>query len=143
MHQILHWRQKVNYNSLDSKQKIAFNLKLGMRKSKGYKLTNFKGEINFSPVGHLINSVPSCLDPSVKCKTFERIVASQIAETDCLCELTNHYPIEMDFYPSDEVLEKLVMLSLKIKDAEQDLWEGFYQVTRQDGTSIYKPIELI
>ena len=143
MHQMLHWRQKLNYNSLSSKQKIAFNLKLGMRKGKGYKLINFRGEINFSPVGRLINLVPSCLDPSVKAKTFERIVPSQIFDTECLCELANHYPIEMDFYPSDETLEKLVMLSLKIKDAQQDLWEGFYQVIRQDGTNTYKPIKLI
>ena len=141
---MLLWHQKVNYNSLSSRQKVAFDLKLAMRKHyKGYKLTNFKGEVNFSPVGQLITTVPSCLDPCVKVKTFEKIVPTQIFDYSCLYELADNHPIEIDFYPSEQTLEKLVMLSQKIQDTEQDLWKGYYQVARQDGTVSYKPIELI
>ena len=68
---------------------------------KGYKLTDFKGEINYSPVGKLINVIPSCLDPSVIVKTFQKTVPIQIFDTKCLRELADNYPIEMDFYPSD------------------------------------------
>jgi hypothetical protein len=98
-----------------------------MRKHyKGYKLTNFKGEVNYGPVGQLINVVPSCLDPSVKVKKFEKVKETEMSECKCLCELADNHPIELDFYPSEKIIEKLVMLSMKIQDAEQDLWEGYY-----------------
>ena len=124
---MLLWREKVNYNELSSKEKVAFDLKLALRKHyKGYKLTNFKGEVNFSPVGSLIKALPSCLNPSAKVKRGEKILATPISDYKCLCELADNYPIELDFYPSDEILEKLVMLSLQISDPEKELWEGFY-----------------
>ena len=39
--------------------------------------------------------------------------------------LVNLHPKEMSFYPSGEILKKLVLRAVQVKQPEIDLWEGF------------------
>jgi hypothetical protein len=89
----------VDYKSLTSKQKVAFHLKIALRKHyQGYRLTNFKDEVNHDPeaLGTHVQVLPNCLDPNQKEK---RVIKGQ-EMPDSLCKLAEIIPIEFQFYPS-------------------------------------------
>jgi hypothetical protein len=113
---MLEWRKKIDYSSLTPKQKIALNLKLSMRKcNEGYKLTNFKGEITQGVLGTTVEYLPNCLDPDTKERKFEKFIPekdNQESENLSLSKIADNMPIEFNFYPTDEIMQKLVMRSL-------------------------------
>ena len=43
--------------------------------------------------------------------------------------LGNNYPVEYKFYPSEEVLKKLIIRMSSVKKPAEDLWIGFEKVT--------------
>ena len=144
-YQMLKWRKRVNYNSLTPKEKIALNLKIAFRQQKRYTLTNCHGDIKYcsSSLGKHVEMLPSCLDPDMEEKKFKKFIETPMCSHITLNQLAECYPAELDFYPSEAVMDKLVRLSMQIKCPEVELWFGYYKLNRQDGTYTYKPIELI
>ena len=133
------YRKKVDYRSLTRKQRVAFDLNQALRKNKSYILSNFKGE----NLGNHVDFLPSCLDPDTKSHVFERIVIGKDEPIGTIHDLQKNMPVLLNFYPSDQIITKLVLRSLQIKDPEKELWEGFHPVKRADGSSVMKPNDLI
>ena len=113
---MLQWRKKVDYFSLTPKQRIALALQLSMRKCyTGYKLTNSKGEVNQGVLGTPVDFLPNCLDPETNERKFEKFVPVKNIideENFCLFKIADNMPIEFNFYPTEEIMQKLVMRSL-------------------------------
>ena len=40
-------------------------------------------------------------------------------------DFANNIPVNIDFYPSEDILRKLIMRSAQIKLVEKELWPGF------------------
>ena len=57
--------------------------------------------------------------------------------------IIKNMPKMVDFYPSPQVLTKLAMRAIQIKNCDKELWKGFKQVIRNDGTFVWKPIEFM
>lgn len=115
---MLQWRKKIDYFSLSTKQRVALDLRMAMSKCyRGYKLTNFKGEVNHNPdsLGTFLTFLPNCLDPETDVRKLEKFVVGQniLDEDDlCLCKISENMPIEFNFYPTEQIMKKLVMRSL-------------------------------
>jgi len=70
--------------------------------------------------------LPNCLDPDAKAKKFQKFVETPMCSHISLSELADCYPSEFNFYPSEAVIDKLVRLSVLVKNPEKELWEGYY-----------------
>ena len=44
-------------------------------------------------------------------------------------EIANKIPVNVEFYPSEETMMKLMRRVVQIKDVEKDLWPGFVKCT--------------
>jgi hypothetical protein len=126
---------------LSCNEKICFRLRVALRKENGIKLYNSKGEVSQDPstLGRLVEKLPPCLNPDLPVEKrnlnalSERYIIglNELSLLDSNKEmepndLYENYPIEVDFYPSDAVLQQLVMKSIQLSDEwEDELWIGF------------------
>lgn len=112
---------------------------------------NSKGEIIFDSdkLGKPLDFLPSCLDPDTTTRKFERVVLEKVDpqllndRPTCLTHLAESRPFDLDFYPTEKIMTKLVMRSAQIQEYKTELWEGFHPVERADGNVSWKPDVLI
>jgi hypothetical protein len=58
-------------------------------------------------------------------------------------DILGEYPVHLHFYPSQDTILKLLIRASQIKDAQEELWQGFNHVERANGNMTYHPTELI
>lgn len=56
---------------------------------------------------------------------------------------SQHYPTSFNFYPSPEVIQKLIQKSLQLKGNNEWLWKGFHFVEREGDRLTWHPDVLI
>ena len=74
------------------------------------------------------------LDETIQMLTDESITAD---------ELARNYIIYYNFYPTQDLMKKLIMRMTQVKNIQIDLWQGFHPITRSSGVIEYAPNENI
>ena len=94
--------------------------------------------------------VPPCLDPELsKDQRLNReLIGQRYFEATKKIgintyDLAHTLPLQVQFFPSDEVVRKLVNRSLQIENIYSDLWEGFRPLFKKDGTESWVPKKLL
>ena len=58
-------------------------------------------------------------------------------------ELARNYLVYYNFYPTQDLMRKLITRMTQIKNIETDLWQGFKPIIKSSGKVEYAPIENI
>ena len=77
-------------------------------------------------------------DPNQGIAKLEKELGNDITSDD----IATTFPVYYSFFPTDEVLQKLILKCTKLKTIS-DLWHGFEQYTLRNGETRYAPVELI
>lgn len=86
-----------------------------------------------------------CLDPDANHKDPKLLQQRYIVDSSKLyqsrdidsIDIANKIPVNIDFYPSDETIRKLIMRAAQIKTVEKDLWPGFSVVEGKEEITFY------
>ena len=131
----LSWRKLINDLGLTTKETIIFRFQLACKKHQSVPLRDPNGKINDDPeaMGAQVTQLIPCLDPDVNHKDTEEMKSRFLVDSSQFTgsgdmeplDFANNMPVNIDFYPSDEILKKLIMRSAQIKLVEKELWPGF------------------
>ena len=102
-------------------------------------------ETNPEKLGSEVSCILPCLDPDLdsKARKNKDLMGIRFLEQDdpvfdkdlkVTSEfLGNNYPVEYKFYPSEEVMKKLIIRMSSVKNAAEELWVGFEKVQYAEG----------
>ena len=108
--------------NFSAKEKLGFRIRISLRKKHDYSLEDSSGSLIMNPdlLGNRMPVIIPCLDPNLSenKRKDSNLMATKykIGHNDYFDDLditpdymATHYPVFYDFYPSDEVLKKLIM----------------------------------
>ena len=139
----LAYRRKLHQLSCSKSQKLAYNLRVGIRRTHHYSLINpLTDTLELDPekLGPKLETLISCLDPDVKAIQrkdplfgLERYFESEEMKQfgffeDCDANmLAEQFPAFYSFYPTEATMQKLIRRMTQIKSPQDIdlLWPGY------------------
>ena len=140
---------------------IGIRLCIGMKNNRRCYLRNLAtGELNNDaeklkiPEEHFISQLIPCLNPNLKAADYSDthlMKTRYIEDAECTrmetemvtnAELGRFYPNCYEFFPSDDVMMKLIQRMTQVKK-KAEIWKGFKIILRDDETETYHPDDLL
>ena len=156
----LSFRRKITQMDFTYAERVGYRLRVGMRKGRQYALRDPKtDELVTDPdlLGERMTCLIPCLDPSTNQADrndveimSERYLNTPEIEAMSMYHdvssnfLAENFPVYYSFYPSDEVMRKLIVKMIQVKDQhELDMMWGAFKTKKvldEEGNETEEPV---